>query len=563
MIVSRKNTLDLFAEFDTLNLGTGDTLPSNAVALDDATGTFRNYILLRQFESLLEKTTGQITLTVTGLDISGSTIFTCSATYWIGSTRDWGDTPITTDTTWDSFNNGGTLNGLHDYLAGTITSGSALNFAKLTFAENEGYLNSNGLRLNFDLNLTNGVVDNVNTNDRSFNDLGYVKEWLNFPSKMDKFSNGTYLIAGYGTEQAYAGDLSFLVNDGVKQWTDRFTFQNYDLVTIQTQRGGKNEAFIDENNPNATNTEVYVGMNRRIYRYEITSFSDDFIPNIVNMVDLNPSLSSNAPLVFTPYPYYTNGVPFILVGSVNGDFIKVIENTSGNYSSPNMPLTIWGSNTIGSSGLWANKFNFSNYVVDSNGRVYFIFSGRLALDGSTSDGNGVGFRRMTLDISGTPTNPLDWSQEAIVKGVVDGGVDAIDISGITGTGDIANCRSYRGIVLDETDIVNGEPTIYVTCRTRHVILRIRHNGGTSGTAADWTIEHILGTDGVAGDVNGSGTTTQLNVPKYPYVEGDYVYIPCRSSHKVKRFNKTTLVLEDWKGGGAFGSNSAQTEGKTY
>ena len=567
MILSRKNTLDLFSEFDALNLGTGDTFPSTAVSLNDASGTFRNYILLTKYDKT-EKETGQVTLNVSAFDFTGGTVFTCSATYWIGSTRDWSDTPITTDATWDSFNNSGTLSGFHDYLSGTITNTSAFNFAKLTFAENEGYLNASGTTIDFDLILTNGVVDNVNANDRSFCDFDYVQEWLNFPHSIAKLQDDVYIMGGYGSEQAYQGDFSFIFLSDDRGWTDRKTFEQYDTVAfssggLATQNGGKAKIDIRTDNPSASNTEIYLSMNRNIYRFELTGFDGDGKPIIANFVPMDiGALTAGVSLKWAVYPFlYTNGVPLIFTQNLNTiRYISILQNNNGTYATPDCDLIVWGANTLATTGDWANKGLIGNILVDSSGSVYVCFSGRLALDGSTTDGNGVGFRRFTLNSGGTITNPLDWTQESIIKGINDGGVD----TGVfTGTGDIVNCRAFEYWAIDESDIVNGEPTFYISDSGRSIILRMRHNGGVSGTAADWTVEHIIGTAGVAGDVNGSGTTTQITTPRIPYIEGDYVYIPCRSIHKVKRFHKTTLVLEDWRGGGTYGSLTLQTEGKKY
>ena len=556
MIVSRKNTLDLFAEFDALNLGTGDTFPSNAIALDDSTGTFRTYILLRQFEDQIEKTSGQVTLSATAQDFSGNTIFSCSASYWIGSTRDWGDTPISTDATWDSFDNGGTLNGFHDYLAGTITSGSAFNFAKLTFAENEGYLNASGVTINFDLTLTNGVVDNVNTNDRSFNGLGYIKEYLNSPRGIIRLPNNNFFVNGYGTEQVFAGDSSVIVDDGDKQWTDR-SFEYIDLVTLLTNKGGKSYVQLDTSNPNDPNDVFYIGSPtyRGCMRVEISGYTEEGVPNYANLVNLNTAGTGRAPWSFVLYPYYTNGTPMLIRGAFNGtDNTQMWENTSGTYASPNYVANTWGGNTLGSTGVWSNTQVAALFLTTTN-VIYALTSARVNFDGTSSPVVNT-LRRYTLNGGGVATNPLDWSHEILVIGDV-----TSNTTPTTGTGLVAVLPAWGFLYVDENNTVNGEPVIYLSCTPNHCVQRIRHNGGITGTAADWDVDIILGTVNTAGDTNGIGGL--LSQPSKSLVEGTTMYLPLAVGGKVKKVDLTTFEITEWKGGGDFGSNSAQTEGKTY
>ena len=346
LLISRKNDLPLFAQWDADNSGIEDSSPSSAINLNDASGTFQNYILIREFDSKNPKTSGKITLTANCINSNMINVFTASATYYIGSSRDWGDTPLETNATWDSFNDGGNLSGLHDYLSGNITNGSIFSFAKKTFADNEGYSNSNSVTLTFNLEITNGVTSSVNSDKESLNDFGYIQEWLTFPLSMDKLQSDVYIVSGFGSEQAYQGDFSFIFLSGDRGWTDRKTFEQYDTVAfgdggLATQLGGKGKVDIRTDNPSATNTEIYTSLNRNIYRFEFSGFDGDGKPIISNFVPIKIGFSTTGVnWRWAIYPsLYTNGVPLIFTqNTISLRQISILQNNIGTYSTPDCEI---------------------------------------------------------------------------------------------------------------------------------------------------------------------------------------------------------------------------------
>ena len=93
MILSRQNNLPLLAAWDASNSGSPDAGVSTSNKLGDASGTHTNYVLLTEFDGARAQSSGQITITAIGKNLSNTQVFSATATYWIDSTRNWSDTP--------------------------------------------------------------------------------------------------------------------------------------------------------------------------------------------------------------------------------------------------------------------------------------------------------------------------------------------------------------------------------------------------------------------------------------------------------------------------------------
>lgn len=85
------------------------------------------------------------------------------------------------------------------------------------------------------------------------------------------------------------------------------------------------------------------------------------------------------------------------------------------------------------------------------------------------------------------------------------------------TADLAQMNQCRGLKVDTTDIVNGEPTIYWTTigtgANDSVILRIRANTVSPATAADWDIDHVMLAGGY-GAIDGTGLAGKISAPLF-------------------------------------------------
>jgi hypothetical protein len=118
---------------------------------------------------------------------------------------------------------------------------------------------------------------------------------------------------------------------------------------------------------------------------------------------------------------------------------------------------------------------------------------------------------------------------------------AADGDGSTFTG-----RPY-GVAINEDDLVNAEPTIYVTDDLNHVLWEVTRNANAFGDERDWDWAVIVGQTGVAGNVDGVGTLATLNEPRGIDYEAGFLYISNRGSHTVRRVNTSTLLVDTYFG----------------
>ena len=503
MIYSNKNDLDIFVEFDSLNLGTGDTPTSSAVALNDVTGTFRNYVLITQFDDKIVKETGQIQLDVVAIDLSGNTVFTCSATYWIGSTRNWSDVPISTDVTWDSLNDSGVGNGFHDYLSGSITNGSSMSFAKLLFGENEGYTNFTSVDISFTLVATNGLQVNTNVNSENNNDRALTPLTLFLPSGFRRLNSNVDLI-----NQGFQTTVN---SRPLKEYNTNLSFSTSKYMAYTG--AAMHFLEIDYNNPSDIEPTLYHSHSRDIFFTRILGYDAEQMPNF----DTPTNTGVNTAAGFTPpapmdvciYPNYTNQMPDMFWYSFKGQLqTRLIRNT-GDYLNPDYSdIIIFGLNAA-SSGDW--EFVYSYDIVKDSTDKFWVLWNRLSTQ----------IHRVSIfEFTGADySSPLDWTRTDIMNNTT------ITSTSVPAEGDGQNAclNDMWYIYVDEDNIVNGNPTLYF-CGDRYIIMRGTHNGGIAGDETDWAYNIILGAVDVSGYIDANGINARFHLLRGISIHDKVMYI---------------------------------------
>lgn len=516
--LTRANNLPLESFWDVDRDGTPNVPGDVALDLNDLSGTQTSAIILKQFATGDVKTSGQVQLTATGIDDTGTTVFTATATYWIGTIRTWGDTPITTNATWDTFNNNGVGAGLHDYLAGTITDGSTFSFAKGLWAIENNYINSNSVAITFDLKLDDGLQLSTNSDTTEVKDFNFqdayfytVNDMIPIPGRAN-----TWFIAGGRTEQLYNNESSFYIRDDVsipnKRWTNR--------SIIQDSTGGNGYKAVVKTwlNPNTGNLELWIPLaGREIGRYEITSWTNDGFPNIIEHGSIRITQTSvlAGALVFAFTGSITNGFPDIVVTTSNSTLMRFGSNTAGNSTTPDYTFACWGCGAP--SDAWRNVDITSVESVGTT--MYILGSNRLDLANAVA-GLGWSLRRYTYTGSGSVR--ANWTRTDIVHGLPLGSTIVPE-----GTGDVVSVENLKHLYIDTNHMVNSEPTIYVGGFTRDpYIYKITKNTNTDVNGSSWDVIRVIGNGTSVAGVQTNGTTGLTSTCYKPiplHVEGDFLY----------------------------------------
>lgn len=176
---------------------------------------------------------------------------------------------------------------------------------------------------------------------------------------------------------------------------------------------------------------------------------------------------------------------------------------------------------------------------DAQGRVYIVTN---AANSPAPLGYGV-FR---LTYSGNNNNqsdlinPANWSFEEI------GFAGTYSAPTASGDGQTASYRG-EGLAIDETTIVNGEPTIYMSDRAGQVIFRITRNLNNFGDGRDWDFIIVLGQADISGNAEGIGTAAQFFSPIGLAIKDKTLYVAEKFGAKVRNINLSTLQTATWFG----------------
>lgn len=267
----------------------------------------------------------------------------------------------------------------------------------------------------------------------------------------------------------------------------------------------------------------------------ITSYDADGFPNwgSTTSIEGRGFLASGTN---TPYPHPTltlNDMPVILMGrypeaSTSGN---VIVNT-GTLAAPDYAafLRTDAINTVLRS--------IQHIRYDSQGRAYFAHRAP-----NSPNPLGTGVARLTY--TGANNNQTDllnasnWTYEEI-------GFQPTIGAPANGTGATAIFQG-RGITVDETDLVNGEPTIYMSDRTGHVIFRIRANTPNPTGGADWDFTIVVGQSATAGSTEGIGTAALLNQPCGLRIFEGNLYCIEKQGSKVRKIELPSLQTSTFFG----------------
>jgi hypothetical protein len=177
---------------------------------------------------------------------------------------------------------------------------------------------------------------------------------------------------------------------------------------------------------------------------------------------------------------------------------------------------------------------------DTTGRAYFAHA-------APNSPNPTGYGVARLTYTGANNNETDllnsanWNYEEI---------GFIPIIGATppanGNGQTASFVG-KGIAIDETNIVNGEPTIYLSDQAGQVIFQIQANTPNPASGLDWDFTIIVGASGVSGNTEGIGTAARLNSPMGLNIFDGDLYCIERLGAKVRKIELPSLQTSTFYG----------------
>lgn len=177
--------------------------------------------------------------------------------------------------------------------------------------------------------------------------------------------------------------------------------------------------------------------------------------------------------------------------------------------------------------------------VDSQGRVYIT---TFAPNSPAPLGHGV-FR---LTYSGANNdqaalvNASNWAVEEI------GFAGSYVAPTASGNGLTASYRG-NGLAIDEDNLVNGEPTIYMSDRRGQVIFKITANTLNPSGGADWDFNIVVGQADTAGAAEGIGLAAQFNSPIGLQIKDGTLYVAEKFGSKIRTIDLTTLQTATWFG----------------
>jgi hypothetical protein len=269
-----------------------------------------------------------------------------------------------------------------------------------------------------------------------------------------------------------------------------------------------------------------------IFRTKIFKFDADGFPHFSpeeNMGNTSAFDASAGAARLTIVSNFTSGGMPMMMRSPGGfSRANIIANT-GTAATPSYSLSL-NLDTVFTGLKGPNSAR-----VDSLGRIYSPCNSigpltyrlnRLAYSGPNNDATAF-------------TTAGNWSNERI-------GVAALNTPALGGDGATAQFTSY-GVAIDEDNMVNGNPTIYMTDDVNDVIFKVVHNGGTAGDETDWTFTITWGQSGVPGFTNGVGTAALFDEPTGIFYLGGFLYVNDFGNRLLRRVNVSTLLVDNYFG----------------
>jgi hypothetical protein len=377
-----------------------------------------------------------------------------------------------------------------------------LNFAKFTFASLQSWTNAAARELFFDIIVQKFGRFSLNAGNTLTLSLNCTQETFNNPSQLC-FSGDWFFVTNFANEAA--GN-----NSRVGRVSECWTGNNF--IDDITDRGIR-DCDIDGSDTNsATGVSMYFGgavgaTTREIWATEVTSLDADGLPNFGTAVNLQLGVTATA----APMVALSQTTRIVSRPALVGANPLVASANIGTYAAPDY------SSFLNFQTLFGSMNNTQAVVADSSDRFYTIqlILGSYIISVLTYSGGAT---------HAAWTNGANWSIAELR----------------------ANLVGAQGLAVDEANIVNGFPTIYVMNAGSHIIQTLTNNGGVTGTETDWDIATVAGS-GVQGNADGLGVLATLDEPFGGHINGGILYFTQKSSHNVRTFNISTTSVDQWRG----------------
>lgn len=283
---------------------------------------------------------------------------------------------------------------------------------------------------------------------------------------------------------------------------------------------------------------------RRSLLRSYLKFDTDGFPIYLNPVDIGAigSTAGSADVasssrVAVVEALYANEMPLLLICKSSVTKTASLVVNTGTAAAPNY------SSFLATLDIDASLTGFNLSRADSQGRIYCTpvtasQIDRLEYSGANNDAAAL-------------VNVANWARNSI-------GVAAATSPALSGDGTTAQFRP-NAITIQEDAVVNGEPTLWMTDGTNHVVFRITRNANSFGDGRDWDFDLVVGQSGTAGNVDGIGTAATLNQPlgiDYDPI-GGLLYVNCRGSLTMRTIDPSTLQVTHFIGQTGVGGQSNQ------
>ncbi len=409
-------------------------------------------------------------------------------------------------------------------MLGTVGHTLLLQFSKLTFASIMGLLYSKALTLRFKIKARKS--GDLSGNTGNLLNLPIVQNIGTFNRLTDiDIRDGIIYASMFG---GFAG-----VNQGLTsvKISEKWSKKNYNAEVSDI--GTYARTFADTDSPSGVSLIVLiaVGVGSAIYRSQVTSFDVDGMPVFAAAVAIGgggAGLAGAQRYIMNEF-LQSGGMPVVMYCRFNAFPVEIVANT-GTPSTPNYTLN------LSLNSIDASLINSYDGETASDGRTYL------------THGNSGGNFRATMISRLTYSGPStavgyttggNWASERIGTSVGTGAASSGTGATFEGT--------LNGFALDESNIVNGEPTMYASDEQSEVIFRIRRNLSSFGDERDWDFLIVAGT-GASGNVNGVGTAASFTDIRYLKVDGKFLYINTSfGGYGIRRMEKTSLIVETFMG----------------
>ena len=430
---------------------------------------------------------------------------------------------------------------LADNFSGATVNATAADFAKLTFASLQGWTYSKARVIQLKIQALKDGEFSQNSGPFLFMGKNTSTGSL-YANNMIDIADGFLYIGNFiGQVLQNQGLVNIELNGNSQQSKQNFIS---DMASFSIPQGGiQMRTFADTESP--TGLSVFWSarsdaaiVRQNLNRSFITGYDVDGFPNYGTPVDvgaigaIGPDNTATSSPSVNPV-YSANGMPLLVIskGRAFGTWYGSILANTGTAAAPNysafLPfLNIGGGidNELRQGRLIRNDSNGSMYVATYNFLTTSNFLSRLDYSGANGDPVAL-------------TTDINWSRHRM-------GASSANSPATNGTGATATFTG-QGIDIDETLIVNGEPTIFMSDDTNHVLWQITRNLSAFGDERDYDFLIIVGQTGIATNVDGDGTAATLNNPQDLVINNGFIYLNCQGARTVRKIATTAPLFSHY------------------